>query len=197
MIKLSYNEILRKILHISSLIVPLSYLLFIVDKESMLTYILIAIIIAFLIEISRIKFSNFQNIFNKYFGLMLRGEEKNGKITGATWMLLGWFTTILLFPIDIAVAALIFLSIGDAIAGLVGKTFPIYKVKDKSISGTIAGIIGCIFSLIILNPSIPLYIIIIGAISAMLIELIPLSINDNLTIPNFSGAVMILVDYIP
>ena len=196
MIKLSYNEILRKILHISSLIVPLSYLLFIVDKESMLTYILIAIIIAFLIEISRIKFSNFQNIFNKYFGLMLRGEEKNGKITGATWMLLGWFTTILLFPIDIAVAALIFLSIGDAIAGLVGKTFPIYKVRDKSISGTLAGIIGCVFSVVILNPTLPLSIIIIGAVSAMFIELLPLPLDDNLTIPNFSGIVMFFADYI-
>ena len=196
MIKLSYNEILRKIVHISSLIVPLSYLFFIVDKESMLTYILIAINIAFLIEISRIKFSNFQNIFNKYFGLMLRGEEKNGKITGATWMLLGWFTTILLFPIDIAVAALIFLSIGDAIAGLIGKTFPIYKVKDKTISGTLAGIIVCVSSVLILNPSLPLCIIIIGAVSAMFIELLPLPLDDNLTIPNFSGIVMFFADYI-
>ena len=196
MIRLTYNEILRKILHIFSLIVPLAYLFFVIDKEMMLTYIFIAILIAFLIEISRIKYSNFQNIFNKYFGLMLRGEEKNGKITGATWMLLGWFTTILLFPFDIAVAALIFLSIGDAIAGLVGKTFPIYKVKDKSLSGTLAGIIGCVLSVVILNLTLPLSIIIIGAASAMFIELLPLPLDDNLTIPNFSGIVMFFADYI-
>ncbi len=196
MIRLGYNEILRKILHIFSSAIPLIYFFYIDSKKIMLTCLAISIFFAFIIEISRIKLISFQNIFNKYLGNMLRTKEKNGDITGATWMLVGSFTTILLFPIDIAVAALIFLSVGDAIAGLVGQFFPIYKVKDKSLSGTIAGIIGCIVSLIILNTSIPLYIIIIGAISAMLIELLPLSINDNLTIPNFSGSVMILADYI-
>ena len=61
---------------------------------------------------------------------MLRREEKNGKITGATWMLLGWFTTILLFPIDIAVAALIFLSIGALSFGYLFKSYFMGSYSD-------------------------------------------------------------------
>ena len=196
MIKIGQNEILRKILHIFSSIIPIVYFFFIEGKKTMLFYLSIAIFIAFIIEISRIRLPNFQIIFIRCFGSMLRKKEINGGITGATWMLVSWYTTIFLFPVDIAVAAMIFLSIGDAIAALVGKSFPIYKIKNKSVSGTLAGIIMCVISVVFINSSLPLLVIIIGATSAMIIEILPIPINDNLTIPNFSGIAMMLAEYI-
>ena len=192
MTKIGFNEISRKIIHVFSSIIPIIYFFYVDDKKIMLSYLLIAILIAFTIEIARNRVQNFKIIFDRNFGKMLKEKEINGGITGATWMLIGWITTVYLFPIDVAVCALIFLSIGDAVAALIGKKIPKYKIKNKSLSGTLAGIIACIISVIIINVPLPLPIIVIGAISAMIIEVLPIPINDNLTIPNFSGIVMIL-----
>ncbi|MFL3008906.1 MAG: hypothetical protein ACJZ14_05965 [Candidatus Neomarinimicrobiota bacterium] len=55
---------------------------------------------------------------------MLRKNELKGSITGATWLIIGNLITVYLYPINIAVPALIFLSIGDSFAALFGKKIP-------------------------------------------------------------------------
>ena len=67
---------------------------------------------------------------------MLRKSELDGKTTGATWLLLGSLLTVIFFPIYIAVPSLIYLTVGDSFAALVGKTFPYGRVGNKSIIGT-------------------------------------------------------------
>ena len=61
--------------------------------------------------------------YKYFFSKMLREGEANGQITGASWLLLGSLLTIMFFPIHIAVPALIYLTIGDSFAALVGKLF--------------------------------------------------------------------------
>ncbi|MFL3008907.1 MAG: hypothetical protein ACJZ14_05970 [Candidatus Neomarinimicrobiota bacterium] len=39
----------------------------------------------------------------------------------------------------------------------------------------------------------PTHVIVIGAVTAMLVELLPLPLNDNLTIPILSGFIMIII----
>ena len=81
---------------------------------------------------------------------ILRTKEIEGQFTGATWMLIGFTFTVLLFEFEIAVLALLFLCIGDSVAAIVGTTFPIGKIWNKSLSGSFAGIILCaIFGIII------------------------------------------------
>tara|TARA_B100000427_G_C15432128_1_gene561356 strand:- start:346 stop:840 length:495 start_codon:yes stop_codon:yes gene_type:complete len=147
--------------------------------------------ISLIIEVIRNHYNGyFRYIFQEKFSSILRKTEMQGKLTGATWMLIGFTFTVLLFEIEIAVLALLFLSVGDSIAAIVGKIFPIGKIWNKSILGSFAGIILCVFSGIIINDSVPQIIIILGAISAMSIELIPSRINDNFSIPVFSGFIM-------
>ena len=186
-------EVPRKFLHIFSSIIPLSYFWIFKEKSIVLVFLVVLSIFAVLIELSRFKIDSINNIFKKFFNFMLRKNELKGSITGATWLIIGNLITIYLYPIYIAVPALIFLSIGDSFAALFGKRFPKLKVGDKSIIGTFAGIFSSLSIALLINQALPTHVLVIGAVAAMLVELMPLPLNDNLTIPILSGFIMIII----
>ena len=191
MIRINKSEILRKLLHLSSSIIPLSYFFILKDKGLMMMILLFLTTISLLIEYFRYNYKGrIRNIFQKYFMEILRTKEIEGQFTGATWMLIGFTFTVLLFEFEIAVLALLFLCIGDSVAAIVGTAFPIGKIWNKSLLGSFAGIILCAIFGIIINNSLSPKLIILGAISAMFVELIPSRINDNFSIPIFSGFTM-------
>jgi len=181
------HEISRKILHLFSAIIPLGYLWIISEKETMILLLGSLGLVAILLEISRKKWSVVETIFEKYFNTMLRSEELDGGMTGATWMLFGSTITIFLFPKEIAICAILFLCIGDSFAALIGQRFPYAKLGKKSGVGTLAGIISSVVLIGLLPLSLKPVVLIFSATISMGIELLPLPINDNLTIP-ISGA---------
>ena len=186
------NEIFRKLLHIFSSIIPIGYYFFIKNQNVMIGILFILTIIALIIEYSRNKWSFPNKIFNNYFFSMLRKSEYEGYLTGATWLLVGCILTIYIFPIEIAVAAILVLTIGDALAAIIGKSFPVLKVGEKSLFGTFFGVLVTFWMLVLLDIGLKWEIILIGSIFGMLVELIPNYLNDNLTIPIASGFAMML-----
>ena len=100
----------------------------------------------------------------------------------------------MLFKMPIAVAALLFLSIGDSFAAIVGKLYPIIKIGDKTLSGTFSGFIASFFIVLLINQSLLPVVILSGSIVAMAVELIPSRLNDNLTMPIFSGLIMMYLE---
>jgi len=185
------NEIFRKLIHISSLAIPLIYFFLIKDKNAMAVILITLTLISLLIDYARINREGFVRIFfQKHLKSALRPNELKGNLTGATWMLIGFTSSVIIFDFDVSVLALLFLSIGDAVAALVGRAFPIGKIWGKSILGSLSGFLFCVFVGLTINNTLSLQIIIFGAISGMFIELIPLKINDNFSIPIFSGLIM-------
>jgi dolichol kinase len=158
----------------------------------MIGILFILTIIALMIEYSRNKWSSPKKIFNNYFFSMLRKSEYEGYLTGATWLLVGCILTIYIFPIKIAVAAILVLTIGDALAAIIGKAFPVLKVGEKSLFGTFFGVLVTFWMLVLLDIGLKWEIILIGSIFGMLVELMPNYLNDNLTIPIVSGFAMML-----
>jgi len=191
MIGIFINELLRKLIHVSSLIIPLTYFFLIKDKSLMAVILIILTLISLLIEYVRLnRRGRIGFFFQKYLKSILRPNEEEGHLTGATWMLIGFTSAVIMFDFEVAVLALLFLSVGDAVAALVGRAFPIGRIWNKSILGSLSGFFLCVFLGLVINNTLPLQIIIFGAISGMLIELIPLKINDNFSIPIFSGFIM-------
>tara|TARA_S200000501_G_scaffold56558_1_gene46736 strand:+ start:381 stop:977 length:597 start_codon:yes stop_codon:yes gene_type:complete len=189
--KVIFNEILRKLIHIFSLIIPFTYFFIIKDKILMATFLILLTLFSLSIEyIRRNQKGYIRFFFQKYLKLVLRSEEVKGHLTGATWMLIGFTSAVIIFDFEVAVFALLFLSIGDAVAALVGRALPIGKIWNKSILGSLSGCLLCVFFGLAINNTLPLQIIVFGAISGMFIELIPLKINDNFSIPIFSGLIM-------
>lgn len=186
--KVPMAELNRKIIHLGSVLIPISYLWYVKEQNTMILIMMFLFTISMIIDLLRIKLSILNNFFKYFFSKMLREGEANGQITGASWLLLGSLLTIIFFPIHIAVPALIYLTIGDSFAALVGKAFPYGRVGTKSITGSLTGIIFSSIVALELNEVLPFGLIILGSIVAMIIELLPhRTLNDNLTIPTLSA----------
>ena len=184
------SEFIRKLLHLSNLVIPFTYLFYFDSKVEALIILLPITLLAFLIEYLRINSISVKNIFDKYLFSILRNHEKSGKYTGATWVFISSTLSIGIFPKDIAIISLIYMSIGDTAAGLIGRKFGRIKFYNKTLEGALAGLIFSLIIVLMMDLSLPNVIIIIGAFSAMIIELIPVSLDDNLRIPLFSGTIM-------
>lgn len=191
MIRTFFSEIFRKLIHISSLAIPLIYFFLIKDKNVMAIILIILTLSSLLIEYARLNRKGYVRFFfHKYLKSVLRSNELKGHLTGATWMLIGFTFSVIIFDFEVSVLALLFLSVGDAVAAVVGRALPIGKIWDKSILGSLSGFLFCVIFGLAINNTLSLQIIIFGAISGMFIELIPLKINDNFSIPIFSGFIM-------
>jgi len=184
------SELLRKLIHLSNLIIPFIYLFYFNTRIEALIVLVPITSFSLLIEYLRINSSIVKNIFDSYLFTMLRKHEISGKYTGATWVFIASTLSIAVFPKEIAVLSLIFMSIGDTTAGIIGRKFGRIKFYNKTLEGTLAGLIVCLIVALIMDLNLPNVIIIIGAFSAMIIELIPISLDDNLRIPLFSGTIM-------
>ena len=99
----------------------------------MATILIILTLISLLIENARLNREGYIGFFHKYLKSVLRSNELKGHLTGATWMLIGFTCSVIIFDFEVSVLALLFLSVGDAVAGLVGRALPIGKIWDKSI----------------------------------------------------------------
>ena len=189
---ISFDEYIRKLIHLFSLIIPFGYLFVITDKYVMVLILIVLNIIFLFCDIARHRIVWLQSIFKYFFNDMLRGHELKGHLTGATWVLIGSLISILIFTKYVAVISLIFMSLGDTAAGLIGQKFGKHKVGKKTWEGFLAGLIIC-FIVAINFPFLPLKISLVGAIVAMIMELLPIPLDDNFKIPLGSGAIMMML----
>ncbi len=186
------KEIFRKSIHLFSSTIPLGYYFIITDRLLMIKILLLFSIVFIFIDLARNKVLKIKYFFDNWFSIMLRDHESRGEITGATWLVISSLITIIIFPREIAVPAILFLTIGDAFAAIVGKIFPLGNIKGKTISGSISGLFMSLLVIIPIMDNINYKILILGGFSAMAIELLSIPIDDNFTIPIISGFTMFL-----
>ena len=185
------EEIKRKIIYLSNSVIPLSYYFF-VEDQMMMIWILLSITICFVtVDYFRFRIGWIQKWFRIFFSSMLRKHELEGKLTGATWAFIGATISVFLFEKDIAVLALLFMSVGDTVAALIGQQYGKIKIGEKTIEGFAGGLVSCIF-ISIFFPSVIWINSIAGSLIASLIELSPIPVDDNLMIPLISGGMMTL-----
>jgi dolichol kinase len=189
------QEIIRKFIHISSGIV-ISVLYTFSEKDLLIISLLFTLFIILFLEVLR-----FRGMVSVPF---LRDREKK-KVGGHAFFMLGAFISILLFDKQIAIASILMLAIGDAASGLA------QAVKRRALGREEAykrGIKPPDVILIMLSVSFLvgyytidlLTIAISGAIGATIADGVQLriygiSIDDNLTIPLYSGFLMTLVSF--
>ena len=186
------NEFQRKLVHLGSVIIPMSYYYFF-NREITLLILLGVSIFSIIVEILRINNVYINKIFLKIFGLMIRKSEKK-KFTGATISFISCFFLILIFEKKIAVYSMLVLCISDAFAAIIGKRWGKNKIFNKSFEGSSAFfLISLIIGFFFLEINI-LGLLIISIILTFA-ELIPSPINDNIIVP-FSAASTISLYYI-
>ena len=195
MFNIGIREIFRKAIHIFNIIIPLFHIYIFKNKIDMIIFLSAMLIFCFFIEIFRNKNTFISKFFEEYLSFMMRSFEKQGSLTGSTWVFVGALSTIILIPQPFSLLALFFLAFGDTLAALVGLKFPFIKIRNKTLSGSLACFIMCLFIGLILNFEISSEIILIGAFTATIVELISIKINDNILIPVLSGCAMYLGNF--
>jgi len=184
---------LRKSWRICGIIFPLVYYF---SNKITTVFILLPILCAFLfIEFLRFRISRFNERLFVIFGYILKEKERKSLLTTTTF-LLSVLATVVLFRKDISVIAMLFLIFGDASSAIVGTYFGRTKILNKSLEGSLAFLVTCLLIGLVTkvtNIGLPWLVIIAGAFTATITELLSLPIDDNFTIALSSGLVMELV----
>ena len=189
---ISINEYQRKAIHLFNLIIPFSYWFIIPDQNQFKIIIITFTALFILADYFRTKSKLIKKLFILFFDKMLREHELKGQFTGATWVMISASVTILVFSKYIAIISLIFMSIGDTFAALIGRKYGKLKIYDKSFEGFLGGLIVCLVAAYFYDP-LPFYISSFGALAAMLLETLPLPFDDNFRIPIGSAIIMTIL----
>jgi len=184
------HEIVRKLIHYGSAIFPLSYMHFFTRVE-MLFLLGTVVLIMILLEIFRMYIPFFTRIYEVIFRKIVRDEESE-KFTAATFSFLGAFIAILIFEKEVAIFAMLVLSLSDSTAALVGRKWGSISLLGKSVQGTVTFLVIAI-ALALLVPGIPRTEAVAAAVFTTLVELIPSPVNDNLLIPMSAGITLSLM----
>jgi len=187
-------EILRKLANLIALFIPIVYYFV---PTGIGKYIMLLIALVFLIiDLARLKLSLFKDIFVLVFGSSLRKHEV-WSVTGATYLVMGALISVLLFPKMIAIAALLYVIVGDTFAAVIGLKFGTLKLFRKSLVGSLSFLVVSVVIahlLSILPPDpLPFKVGFVGAAVAALIEALPLNLDDNFAVPIVAGAIMTFV----
>ena len=150
--------------------------------------------VVFTIELVRIFNPKLNSFIYSRLRPVLKENEKSS-LTGTTYLLIAALFVFAFFGKEIAAISLLFLSVGDLMAVIVGERYGRIGIFGKSIEGSITCFLSCsaigiVFYFLKYVDS--FLVIITGAITATLLELLPVRINDNLTVPITSAVMMFL-----
>jgi dolichol kinase len=183
------DELFRKLIHFTSLSIPIIYYFISTDTAAIILAVLAGL--ALIIDWARYLSPEVGKIFYKIFGFLLREHEVDDKkrnLNGATYVLISALIGVLIFPKLVFIAAFSILIVSDSLAALIGRKFGRRKFMAKSLEGTLTFFVSaCI--VILFTPKIgnfpEEYIIgFIGAFVGAIVENISFKlIDDNLSIP--------------
>ena len=179
----------RKATHLLSLVIPVLYWYIVPSQKTASIIIVFFTLLFILFEYLRFKSKTIKFFFSLFFDKMLKDHELKGKLTGASWVMISSSMVIVLFSKEVAVISLVFLSIGDTIAGLFGRSYGKIRIGNKTLEGFIAGFLSCLIVSLFYKP-LQFSVTASGAFFGMLFEILPLPFDDNLKIPIASAVAM-------
>lgn len=162
------------------------------DKLTLLIALAAATALFLIFEAARLHSPSLNQRFLGWFAPLLR-EEESARPTGSSYFLIACLITALAFPSHIAAPAILFLSLGDPAATLVGVWKGQTKLWDKSVEGHLACLISCFLVAILLASTLDglsLTVALVGAAVATFFQALPRTLNDNFTIPLGGAACM-------
>jgi len=191
-------EARRKLIHLGFIVLPL-WLLHPLgpwprDRSDFRTLLIVLVVGAIAVDLLRLHAPGVRQAFRHFFGEMIR-EHEELSLLGSTYLLLAALLAIEIFPLPVAAAALGYTVLGDAFAAVAGKAWGRTRLFHKTLEGAFAGLVACLLWATYIGASgyVPWTPLLVGALAASLIELLPIPLDDNLGITLFSGYVMKLL----
>ena len=143
------------------------------------------------LDLARLFFGKLnQLIFHKMPGFYKPKEKL--RLSSITLFLISSFLVFLLFPFELALAAMLFLIFGDMAAKFYGLQYGRSTVFEKTLEGSLAFLTTCLIvsSIFVCYYPVPAPTLVLGAIAAALAEVLPIGVDDNLTVTILSASTM-------
>lgn len=187
-----FNEVGRKIIHITILFVLAAYFLIqgnlvdagyttVLAKQVALLFLVALLILFLVLEYFRLELGWRMPFFSQF----IRPKEQN-RMYGVIYFLSATIICLAVFDYKIALAALLMTTFGDMVAALVGKKYGTTLIyRNKTWAGFLAELgTNLIVGFIVLDS---IYVILGMAFVATIVETLVDELDDNLLIPIFSG----------
>lgn len=184
----------RRLLHMGSgLTIVIAYGLFFTHTQAVQLLGTIACL-AYLIDRIRVAYPEIARKLEKITNFFLRAEERLKESSMIPYVM-GILLTILSFPKPLALIAISVLALADPISAIVGILFGKHHwVKEKSVEGSMAFFfvsLFCAMSILLYTAPNPWWILLgtsfLISLAVSAFEMLPLKLDDNLTIPLFVG----------
>lgn len=186
----SKNAVLREMIHASGFFVPVLAGLIGIYAVALLICVVMALY--FISELSRMSRKNLP-IISAITRHAASQAELYDFAMAPLYFAIGILITLVLFPAPVNSAAIAIFALGDSTASLFGGLLskkPLPFNKGKTLEGSIAGFF---FAFLAGSVFVSPVLALIGAAVAMMIESLPLPVNDNVLIPLCTGLALMLV----
>lgn len=197
------GELYRKALHLLALVLPAA--VYLIGKPDVLWGLIPLALLALSLDLLRVRVAWLNTFIDRGFGWMMRRSERPApgaepSVNGASWVLLSMALLTLLFPVDVAIVAFVVFMLGDAAAALIGRRFG--RTHWGRLGCTLEGtagflVVGLIAAALLAAPTLsiapfafPIWILGATVLTAALLEMLPLPLNDNLSAPLGAAAVL-------
>jgi len=183
----SKNALLREAIHASGILIPI-----LLNAVGLPTIALVILIVTLLYGVSELVRLGRKSLplLSKITRSAATQAELGEFATAPIFFALGILLTLSFIPAPASSAAIAIFSLGDSTASIFGRmigrrTLPFNKGRtlEGSIIGFFFALLGGIF---FINP----YKALVGAFVAMVVESLPLPLNDNLLMPPITGAIL-------
>lgn len=184
------RELLRKLVHLLEIPILAGYSLLHFYFSPQIGVLALTGLLLILLEIEYIRIDyqtklgfRITEFFSKF---ILRKRERNNAV-GAIFFIISAIIAFSAFDYQIALLALLFAAFGDLAAALMGMAFGKRKIfRNKSYVGSFSGLLANIIVGMSLMPEYP-HVFLPMAVTASFVETLTSKLNDNLTVPLFSG----------
>lgn len=182
-------EYWRKAFHLCGLCIPLAYMYL---PENIFLRLFFPMAAAFIIiDVARLRIKWLERIYLRVGKNLLRDREYS-RPAASLYYLIGSGLTIILFPKQIAIAALAVQTLSDTVAALAGQRLGRHKIGNKTVEGSAAFFVSAWIILAIYFGREPLKHL-LPALAGTLAELFSSPVDDNLTVPLAIGLSYIIL----
>jgi dolichol kinase len=181
------DEVPRKAIHLTASAIPLAvlYLPLTLCRQGLI----LAAIVLLVTDLIRISNPKLRTYFWQFFGHLIRRHERR-ELLASTYLVVSALLATYVFTREVAAAALLYLTVGDTVAAMVGKAWGRTPLFGKTLEGFLAGLVASLAAAWLIVPGLPLWQLAIAALVASLVEVWPLPVDDNFRIPLLSGLVL-------
>ncbi len=191
--RLLFLEFLRKLVHLSGLFIVVGYTLLLNYFSEQIAILVMTALLLIFLQVEYFRLEHKPKMADK-FAFLLRSHEQT-QMNAAVFFVMSCIIAFSAFDYWVAVLATFMTVFGDLFAALVGKAFGGFKIyKSKTFVGTFAGFAANFLVGFLILPEY-IFLVLPVAFTATLVELLTAKLDDNLTVPLFSGFVGQMVVY--